>query len=45
MGALQDDEPQFEELTGSELEQARGEYRRVWGEEMPTPGEPQPESK
>ncbi len=42
MGALKDDEPQFQELTGDELAKATAEYERIWGGKISdgTPDEP-----
>lgn len=42
MGALKDDEPQFQELTGDELAKAAAEYKRIWGSDISegTPDEP-----
>lgn len=36
MSALRDDEPQFREVTGAAAEAAAAEYKRIWGEDMPT---------
>lgn len=42
MGALKDDEPQFQELSGAELAAAAAEYKKIWGEDISatSPDEP-----
>lgn len=38
--SMADDEPQFQELSGDAVAKAAAEYRRVWGEDMPTADSP-----
>lgn len=38
--SIADDEPQFEELSGDALTKAAADYKRVWGEDMPTADSP-----